>query len=82
MSEGHKVNGRKVLVFKMEGEVAGEAAPGAGVPFTSNCVCAVAAGSPGGRCATCGGAIAGAVGSTVAAARAKAAELGLELLET
>lgn len=87
---------KRVLVFKQEDEVEGEPVGPAvvsldtrgadpadlmkvTVPFVPNCTCEPPVGSPGGRCETCGGEI-GEPWVTLGEARAKAHELGLELV--
>lgn len=87
---------RTVLVFEYEAEIEGEPVGPAvvsfdihadpaqvkveTVPFVPSCVCEVRRGSPGDRCDTCGGEI-GEPWVTLTEARARARELGLDLVK-
>lgn len=88
---------RTVLVFKHENEIDGEPIGPATVftdtrtdrtqaqvetvPFVPTCLCEDRQGSPGERCAHCGGEIP-EPWVTLTQAKARARELGLELVET
>jgi hypothetical protein len=85
---------RIVMVFKHEGEVAGEPIGPAvvvpvsetgerrsvGIPYVPKCDCARPVGSPGGRCGRCGDRI-GEPWVTLTQARERARDLGVELRE-